>query len=95
MYAGKEIFQLFDVLLGRGIVLPLGCQFHDAADFRNSIEPVSAAIAFHTVTQQLDGSKILVGQRAVKCVDVLLAIGQKAGHDAFKIALDPHNDSIG
>ena len=94
MYAGEEIFQLFDVLLGCGIVLPLGCQFHDAADFRDPIEPVPAAIAFHTMTQQLDGSKIFVGQRAVKCVDVLLAIGQKSGHDIFKVALDPHDDSI-
>jgi hypothetical protein len=33
VHAGEEMFQLFDVLLGRGIVLPLGCQFHDAADF--------------------------------------------------------------
>ncbi len=27
LYAGEEMFQLFDVLFGRGRILPLGCQF--------------------------------------------------------------------
>ena len=68
LYAGEEMFQLFDVLFGRGRILPLGCQFHDTADFRNPIEPVPAAIAFHTMTQQLDGSKVFLGPRAVVCL---------------------------
>ena len=89
------MFQLFDVLLGRGIVLPSGCQLHEAADFRNAIESVPAAIAAHAMTQHMDGSKVLVGQRMAKSLDISSAVCKKAGHDVFKISVNLHRDVIG
>jgi hypothetical protein len=47
------------------------------------------------MTQHMDGSKVLVGQRMAKSLDILSAVCKKAGYDVFKISVNLHRDVIG
>lgn len=62
------------------------------ADCANLIEAVSAAVAFHPMSQYTDRVEVALLQAPFDRREVPMAVGEESWNDGFKIRIDMNDD---
>jgi hypothetical protein len=90
--AGEKILKVFVVKLHPLDILGKRGLFKVMTDRTDLVEPISAAVAFHTMAQKTDSAKVSLLETGCNRLEVSLPIGEKTRHNRFQVGIDVNDD---